>query len=233
MEVIINSKKIIKILIILVIILTVASITGQFYKYFGGHDRYLVTLFDLDKEWNLPTWYSSVSLLFCAFLLAIISLAKKQENAPFTFHWTFLAVVFLLLSLDEAVQLHEQTITPLRVLLNAKGIFYFTWVIPAFAIVCFLGLAYLKFFFSLSKEMRVLFFVSGALYVGGALGMELVGGYYTELHGQNNLGYALLTNLEEVLEMIGVLVFIYALMSFINIELKNARFCITDFSVTS
>jgi hypothetical protein len=41
------------------------------------------------------------------------------------------------------------------------------------------------------------------------------------LHGQNNLGYALLANFEDVLEMIGVLVFIYVLMGVINTEFKN------------
>jgi hypothetical protein len=205
----------------LVVILTIASLLGQLYKYSGGHDRYLVTLFDLDKEWNIPTLYSSMSLLFCSFLLAIISSAKKMEKADFTFQWALLAAIFLLLSIDETIQLHEQTITPLRLLFHGRGIFYFSWVIPALAFLFFLGLAYLKFFFALSKRMRLLFFVSGLLYVGGALGMELVGGYYAQLHGQNNIGYALLANFEEVLEMTGVLVFLYTLMSIIRSEFRD------------
>ena len=77
MELIVSPKKTIKILTLIVICLTIASIAGQFYKYVWGHERYLVKLFNLDEEWNIPTFYASFMLLFCSILLAIIAFFKN------------------------------------------------------------------------------------------------------------------------------------------------------------
>jgi hypothetical protein len=205
MKLFIKPKKIMTILMALVVMLAAASVTGQIYKYHGGHDRYLVSLFNLDEEWNMPTWYAATSLMFCSLLLAIISIGEKQDRSKFSNHWTILSIIFLLLAMDEAIQIHEQTITPLRTLLKAEGILYFTWVLPAAILLILFGLTFLKFFFNLPKATRLLFLVSGCLYVGGALGMELIGGFYAETYGQANMGYAMLTNFEEftVLSYIG------------------------------
>jgi hypothetical protein len=57
--------------------------------------------------------------------------------------------------------------------------------------------------------------------VGGALGMELVGGKYVSLYGAQNLGFAMITTVEEVGEMLGIVIFIYALMSYISAYMKE------------
>ena len=44
--------------------------------------------------------------------------------------------------------------------------------------------------------------------------MEMIGSYWTDLEGQQNLIYALMATLEEVMEMIGIIVFIYGLLSY-------------------
>jgi hypothetical protein len=54
------------------------------------------------------------------------------------------------------------------------------------------------------------------LYIGGALGLEMLGSYYAELEGQQHLTYALLTILEEAMEMMGTVVFIYGLLFYIG-----------------
>ncbi len=51
--------------------------------------------------------------------------------------------------------------------------------------------------------------------------MEMIGGYYADLYGQRNLGYALITNAEEFLEMMGIVIFSYALMSYMNLYMQN------------
>lgn len=224
----ISPQKIIKIFITIVLILTTLSVIGQFYKYFLGHDRYLVTLTNLDAEWNLPAWYSSNSLLLCSLLLSIISFAKKSSGNRFYLHWLALSAIFLLLAMDETIQFHEQTITPLRTLMGTSGIFYFAWVIPAAVLLLILGLAFLKFLKNLPGRTRILFLVSGAIYVGGAMGLELVAGSYFSSNGQENMTYAMLTNLEEFLEMAGILIFIYALMRYIEENLADLKICINS-----
>jgi hypothetical protein len=68
----------------------------------------------------------------------------------------------------------------------------------------------------LPKQPRFYFITAAALYIGGALGMEIIGGVYADFDGQQNLAYALFTNLEEVLEMLGVITFIYGLLHYIG-----------------
>ncbi len=42
--------------------------------------------------------------------------------------------------------------------------------------------------------------------------MELFGALQVSRHGQENLGYVFLSTVEELLEMLGIVVFLYALM---------------------
>ncbi|NER04565.1 MAG: hypothetical protein F6K17_19105, partial [Okeania sp. SIO3C4] len=50
--------------------------------------------------------------------------------------------------------------------------------------------------------------------VGGGIGMEMIGGYYAYLYDTKNFFYEILVTIEEFLEMLGVVVFIYALLCY-------------------
>ena len=69
-------------------------------------------------------------------------------------------------------------------------------------------LAFLKFFFRIPIKMRLNFFLAATIYIGGSIGVENIGGYYTELHGENTQGYSIIATLEESREMAGVILFI-------------------------
>jgi hypothetical protein len=66
--------------------------------------------------------------------------------------------------------------------------------------------------------------IAAALYIGGAVGLELVGGRYAEMHGLKNLTYSMIATAEETLEMAGVIVFIYALLRYIADNYIEVRF---------
>jgi hypothetical protein len=223
MQIPIVSRKAIGILAIIVLLLTLASVSGQFYKYFIGGDRYLVVLFNVDAEWNIPTVFAAFTLLLCSGLITIIGLFMKQIGDRFARHWIALAIIFLGMSLDEVIQFHEQTIRPLRSLLNAKGIFYHAWVIPASLLVVIFVLSYLNFLANIPLKTRRLFVISGILYCMGVIGLEVIGGLFVTSVGQDNFSYAMITNLEEVLEMIGILVFIYGLMEYIGSNIGRVQ----------
>lgn len=225
MNIFISPKKVIRMLAIVVIVLTLLSLLGQFYKYFffDGQDRYLVNIFNLDKEKNFPTWYAALSLMICSTLLLIISAAKRKSNDRYFFYWFFLGIIFLLLATDEMIQLHEQVITPIRSVLKTTGYLYITWIIPAIIFGLIFLIAYLKFLLHLPVSYRILFLISGLVFVLGAIGLEVIGSNHIYFYGQNNLSYALLTTVEEVLEMVGVLLFIYTLTTYISTELPDLR----------
>lgn len=217
--------------------LILASIGGQLTKFLLGHDHVygLVPLSYVDAEQNIPTLFS-VLLLFCAaLLLTVITALKKKEKDPDVSRWAILAFGFMFMAVDEAWSIHEKLITPVRGLLGdgPLGIFYFAWVVPGIAVVFVLTLSFLRFLLRLPAKTRFSFLVAATLFLGGTLGLELVGGRYAELHGLENLTYSMIATVEESLEMAGVIVFIYALLKYIADNYNEVRFRFDNFEESS
>jgi len=222
----INTVIVIRILAGIAVFLVLASAAGQLARFLGGHETLygLVRMFFLDKENNIPTYFSSGILLISACLLAVIAVLKKRERDLFAGHWTALAVIFLLFSMDEASSTHELLTSPVRHLLHTSGFLYFAWVIPGLAFVCAVAIIFWKFLIHLPLQTRRLFVVAAIVYIAGVIGTELVAGWYVELYTRNNLTYSFLAMLEETLEMIGVIVFVYALLDYMTVEVGEVRF---------
>lgn len=221
----ISPKKTAIQLFFVVIGLTVASLIGTICQYrFGltGPQR-LIALFNVNEEANLPTWYSTFSLLACSVLIALIAAKQRNQGDRFTRHWQILSFVFLFLSVDELASIHELSVNPLRNALHTGGMLYFAWVIPYSLLLLIFGLNYLKFIAHLPAKTRWLFVLAGGIYVGGALGMELIGGAYASAFDQHNLGFQLLSTIEEVFEMVGVIVFIYALLDYLRSYVQDVQ----------
>lgn len=166
---------------------------------------FLVAKLSLSYESNLPTWFSSSQLLLCA--LAAGSIA--HNSAQWRRHWWFITGLAAWISLDEAAELHEH----LGGYLGGTGVFYFDWVIPAAAIVTMLVLVFVPFIRALHPPTRMRLIVAGVVYVSGALVMELPLGWWTEQHGPDTIGYALIDWVEETLEMVGVALAVGALLA--------------------
>ncbi|MDN3509774.1 MAG: hypothetical protein QY310_13315 [Candidatus Jettenia sp. CY-1] len=237
MDIVLKPKSITKFFAFIFLLLTLAHIAVKSTSFFVG-DRHvvglfdLISLFDLDKEKNIPTFCSAVALVFCSILLAIIALAKKKMEKDY-FCWLGLAVIFLFLSIDEFAVIHERFVIPLQHALHTSGIFYFAWVIPyGLALIIFL-LAYTRFIIHLAARTRFLFIIAGLIYITGALISELVSGRYYEVHGESSVTYFIMITIEECLEMTGIVTFIYALTSYIDLQLKDIQLRITSSSASS
>lgn len=190
-----------------------------FYFYLGDDELYgLVDFFDFDIEGNVPTLYSAVSLLFCSFLLALITTVNWRRADGRRFHWLGLTVLFLLVAIDEGTAIHEEIGTFLERYLDATGALHFLWVVPYGILTAVLGLTYLKFIWQLPRDTRVRFIMSAVIFLSGALGVEMLGAREADLHGTTTVAYCLLYSLEEMLEMLGVILFIYALLSHLPVE---------------
>jgi hypothetical protein len=173
----------------------------------------LVPLLDLGAEAGLGAWYTSVLLLLAAALLALVGWVASARGQRFARHWLVLGAIFLLLSADETIQFHERVAWPIERVLRLKGAFLYGWVIPALAFLLVLGLSYFKFLAHLSPRTRRRFVLAGVIYVGGAVGLEMVEGVYATRHGNATGAYALLVAVEEVMEMSGVALFVAALLA--------------------
>lgn len=225
MEIVIRPQRLALTLAAVICFLLVAHGVAQFCVFYLDHDYVygLVPLFDLGQERNVPTLYSSLTLLLCAALLAIIAYAQAEKGNGSVHHWSALAGIFVLLSLDEALMLHEGVAAPVRAAMSTSGPLYFAWIIPYGIAVLMVAAVYLRFLYRLPESTRRLFMLAAALYLGGALGMEAIEGAAFERIGSHNLLYVSLYTLEELLEMSGVAVFMYALAAYIANEMQELR----------
>lgn len=227
-QITIFASKVARFLASIAVILILTSLATQFFKFATGYnqDYGLIPLFNLDDENNIPTFFSVSLLFFAAVLIGLIALLKKKVSDPFTAHWAILAFIFLYLAIDEAASIHELLGRPTRERLGswaATGAFFFSWVIPGIALVVVLALVYLRFWLHLPLRTRLLTFIAGSLYIGGAIGVEIIGGAYFELYGLD-FTYIIIASIEESLEMVGVILFVFALLKYIATSFGELTF---------
>ncbi len=197
-------------------LLTVLSVAEQYVIHILGRtdlEDFLIAV-DLDAESNIPTWFSSMALLACAALLAVIAAHTRRRAAPFAGHWRALSVIFVLLSVDEIAHLHEH-LGRLQRVWQTHGLFYFSWVIPGALAVLALGVVFARFVAHLPSPTRRRFVVAGATFLAGALVLEALGGWRAETMGMNNMTHSLIATVEEVLELVGVACFLVALLRYL------------------
>ncbi len=216
------SPRIVRVLGIIIVCLILANLgamAGRLVFNQETVDR-IVPLFDFDDEGNFPTLFSTLLLLGCAGLALLVGLSRRAQGARDGGYWLFLAAVFAYLGIDETVKIHERLIVLIRDALGTSGVLFFAWVIPYGLAALVLGVIYLRFLWRLPTRVRILILLAGGLYVAGALGMEMIGGAYFDMrNGEKDVVFALMATLEETLEMVGLTVFIYALLTYIGTTL--------------
>lgn len=209
-------------------LLVLASIGGQLSKFVLDHGslKGLVPLFNLNDEYNIPTYFSVLLMLFISLLLSIITVLSRKQRVPHVSKWAILSFGFLCMAYDEAFRVHEKLVFPVRAILSDGdlGIFYFAWVVPGIALVLVLFLFFWNFLLYLDAATRFRFLLSATLYLGGAVGIELIGGRHAELHGEDNLMYNMIVTVEETLEMAGLVTFIWTLLTYYAEKYSEVRF---------
>ena len=206
-----------------IVALAAVHVAMQSIRYhFGKHEFYgLVRLFDMGVEGNLPTFFSSLQLLVACLVVAAIGWSARQAQDRFSGHWLWLALILFLLAADEVSEMHEMSIRPIRELAPwlVTGVFYWAWVIPAAVLVLVVALTYARFVFQhLPKDTRNSTLAGAALFVGGAIGVEMPEARYAEQYGIDNFTYALFVLAEETMEMTGVLVFLSGALKYASRE---------------
>lgn len=166
-----------------------------------------VSIFDLDTEESIGTWFSAVLLLMAGRFLWLQRGALRRHGERDVLGWTVLAVGFHILSLDEVAGMHEYLNQMLKS--NDTGIRWTAIGGPAAALV---GLAYVPWLLRLPARTRAFFIVGGVLYLGGAVLVERATDVYEDWGKLNTYEYHLWIALEEGLEMVGVIVFLRGLL---------------------
>ena len=177
----------------------------------------LIRLFDFNGEMNVPTFFSTLLLTSSAALLWLYgcSCASGGQRA---LPWYCLSAIFLFLAVDEFSHIHEMLIEPTRERFGTSGLLYFAWTIPYGIGVALVGVCVAPSVWRLPAKFRTLFIIAGAVYLAGAIGCEMIGGAYYEQTKAPDPLYETFTGIEESLEMSGVILLIYGLLSLLQLR---------------
>ena len=212
MKLTVSADQIVRRLAIVVVCLCAASVASQGVRVLSDsvHVQEATRIFKVDRESSIPTYFSALMLLAAAAALAVV--ARRERGRPYAAHWKGLAAIFLYLSVDEAVGIHELAIDPTRELPGVRGFLLFTWVVPAAALLVVFALAYWRFWRHLPAPLRRGLAVAGALYVGSAIGIEMIGARLHDSFGQMDVRYALVALAEEAGEMFAIVLLLRSLL---------------------
>lgn len=171
-------------------------------------------MFDMNSEGNVPTWYSVVQLLTVALALGFVASCESARRQP-ALAWWGLVVLFAYMSLDEATDMHglwaKVAGTP-----DLPGVTHsgFSWVIPGAILVTMFALLYARWLWRLPVRTRNLIVLAGAVFVSGGLGLELVGALVVDTDFLAP-SYLAVSTLEELFEIVGIMIMLYAILSHI------------------
>ena len=160
-------------------------------------------LFDLDREANIPTWYSTV-LLFSVSLssLGIYMLNSGQKHKQK--FWSIFSYVYCFLSLDEGGHIHENVTR----VTSIKWVFIYAPFAGAFFLICVYQLVK-------SNNKKLCDWILGGLviYALGGLGFECISYVFRPLPPLlQNLEFVL----EEGLEMVGTIMVLTGCLQEVN-----------------
>ena len=220
------------ILSVLALYLAVQSISGRFVEETTGPEPPLavsqvVLIFNINRESSIPTWYATMLLIAASLLLGLIARVKRRDGERYAGHWTGLALIFLYLSIDEAAAIHEKFTIPLQETFNTAGPLYFAWILVGIPFAGIVGLLYLRFLIHLPSKTRNLFLLAALFYIGAALGIEAIGADRWFQDDGTSLIYSAIGTVEEFFEMVGVIVFLYALLTYITPGTERIQFAIS------
>ncbi|MBD2344859.1 hypothetical protein H6G18_11965 [Anabaena subtropica FACHB-260] len=213
----ISPNQITRLLVFITLGIGLASLSGQFYAYFVNGEQFsgVVRMFDLDEERNIPTLFTGFILIFCSILLELVALAKQKERNRYVPYWHGLAIIFMYLSFDELLEIHEKVNGILnQTAQSAPGQ---NWDILNISLALVFALIYFKFLLHLPKKIKTLFVLAFAFFVIGGVVIEFLGVYYfPNIYNQKLFIAEVITTIEECLEIIGLTIFIHGILLYIK-----------------
>ena len=221
LQLMVMPTRIAKVLFGIALLLTGLSLLGLYIRlytdYIGAHRyiRYAVDKINLETEQSIPTFYTVVLMVVSSVLLWLayrLNLPTRSLRS----RWLVLALVFVGLALDEATSIHEllNDYTP-RIYQPTSIYLAWTWVLPYGLFSAVLFVVYIPFLRALPRRTAGLLMLAGGIYIGGAIGVEMIGSALFIVKGPLSLQYGLSVQVEEFLEMAGLIVFIYALTGYL------------------
>lgn len=209
----------------ILVVLNIGNAASVYLRFVKGADfgGGIIPLFDFDHEGNFPTLFNGGLLGFAAALAAAIGLDARKTGKGLWISWMGVAGVLAFLTFDELCGIHDALFIFLEARTETEGGFSWPWVIPYAALTVVVAGMFIRFFFALPVSFRIRFAVAAVLYVGGAIGMEMVAAANWVEGSGGDLAFGIFYTIEENLEMLGCLLTVTTLMKWIREQDGPAR----------
>jgi hypothetical protein len=179
-------------------------------------------LFDVNTEATVPTWYSAGLLLAVAAVCGVLAVVSRAADGGGGRRWGVLGLVFVAMSLDETVALHERLGAGVTDTLDIEGTgaLRHPWVVAGVVLAAALAVVTTRAIVTLPRHRRRWVALGLGIYVAGALGLEAVSGVVLDAAG-DGFEYAAVTWAEEGAEMVGALITCCGLLSALDVRVHH------------
>ena len=209
-----DPRKIIAFILLSIIALAFCNIIFFWLEVIGVGSFRFNSLFYLNEESNIPTYFSGLNLLLASIITYTLSLRRSPYAKASPAFWKLLSIIFLFLSFDEVAMFHER-IYRVTVLFTDYFNTPLVWYVPYSLLVAITITSLWQNFTHLDSHTKAYMATSALIFLSGAIGLE---------HLSNNCDSTLditcnqlilfgLSSLEETLEMLGVCLFNYAALN--------------------
>lgn len=211
--------------ILILVLLNLANAASVYLRFIKGADFGfgIIPLFDFDTEGNFPTLFNGALLGFSSLLAMTIGLRSRSEGLPHAKSWLGAAAILAFLCFDELCGIHDALFIILQARMETEGGFSWPWVIPYAALTIGVAVAYVRFFLSLPTAYKIRFALAAMLYVGGAIGMEMVAAAHWDKVGGADSTFGIFYTIEENLEFAGCILAGFTLLKWIEERLGTTR----------
>jgi hypothetical protein len=182
----------------------------------GNHSEIVREMLDLNEERNLPALFSTMQLAMAAVMLFLLFHLSRRKALRDGATWLALAGVFAFLATDEYFMIHERLSRPVTRLLGMESVATVAWVVPYAVLAATVAALFFRFWWRQPRDIRWQMVVAATVYVGGALGLELLGSSIVAKTGEGSAPYVVEQIVEESMEMIGIALFIRTLAQLIQ-----------------
>lgn len=183
----------------------------------------------LDREMTVPAWFSVILFAVNAGLAGLVAWVRRQRREGDVGAWVVLALVFVSLSIDELVAIHEVLPDRVRAVLGdyAVGPLYYAWYLPVVAFFGAIGLWLIPAWLRLPARTRWGMMASLGIFLLGAVGFEATMGWVMEARGAEDpplqggpWGLVFLVMAEELTELVGLSVLTCVLFAYLRPQVR-------------
>lgn len=158
----------------LIAAVTAGHVLSRLLYFARGQESSLTNVLNFGEESSIPTVASTAGLLAAALAAWLITADARAARTRLAWSWSFVAACLTFLAFDEGAALHDRLTFPVQRYFDLQGVFYLGWVLPYLVLVLVVAALCLPLAAQLPWPTLRRLAGAGALFVGAALGLEMV-----------------------------------------------------------